>query len=709
MKLKKGFFKMCHKYPYSCDADISVKTAVIRSELEKYKSEGYDGIVTNAAFDGGYILDPENMLLLKEAVKFCKEIGLRVWIYDEKYYPSGAAGTLTLKAVPEAEAKALAAVYKVLKPGERTFIPLPRGHIEALAAFGFFFEGNALTEKELAQTPVRITEKENGFEFYNGSEKNLLCLAFFTKPAFEGTHCQHNAAAVRRYIDIADPAAAKRFIDNTYRPYYDLLKEYFDDGTVEAFFFDEPSFMATYFNILKKPREITHLPDPSLPLWASVHWTRALPEKFEERFGYDLKNELFRLFVGGSPRDRKVRRDYYELLTLLAEENFFKPIASFCEEHSVFSSGHLLLEERITDHPRFEGNYFTLLRNQHIPGMDMLDSLPERVRAKAFTPLLLSSVSRLYADGDVMDEVSAHFQNKFGTKFTPKQLFNSLVMQYCLGANIFHSYYDLNVPSSPLLDKTGSGESVIAAFKRTVAQVGQEKEPEAVIHYPIEAINSVTTSPPDAARVFDSTLNESLLRYPIDRGEIGKEPPERLIADPCYDESKRIEKSADDCMNALLDRQIPPGFCDTGSVERLKNPGLFIIPAQDPPEELIENLRSLVDRGFEVIALTDGAKFRDRYEKVKDRITLLDGADKLGKYLDEKAIGFTEGETKGVVALSDGKKTLFVNSENAEKKILVKTKLFSLTDCFTLAKVGFENDGEKSLFTLEPYGVYIAE
>ena len=97
MKLKKGVFKMCHNFRYSDDTDFKTKVAVINEELSTIKHEGYDGIVTNAAFADGYLKNSENMMLLEETVRICDKIGLRVWIYDEKYYPSGAAGTMTLE------------------------------------------------------------------------------------------------------------------------------------------------------------------------------------------------------------------------------------------------------------------------------------------------------------------------------------------------------------------------------------------------------------------------------------------------------------------------------------------------------------------------------------------------------------------------------------------------------------------------------------
>ena len=65
----------------------------------------------------------------------------------------------------------------------------------------------------------------------------------------------------------------------------------------------------------------------------------------------------------------------------------FDNIGSFCEKRAVAFSGHLLLEDKIHDHIPFEGNFFNYLSRMHIPGMDMLDSVPEKIWEKAFTPV----------------------------------------------------------------------------------------------------------------------------------------------------------------------------------------------------------------------------------------------------------------------------------------------------------------------------------
>ncbi len=710
MILSKGIFKIMHAFPYSDDASYETKCEVIKSTLKDLKQKGYDGIVSNVDYTEGYLENQDNWKLMEEKARLCEELGIRLWIYDEKGYPSGAAGIYTLKQHPEIEAVALAAVYKVLKPGESEAITLPLGHLKSIGAFGFYFEGDFVTNEALCQEPIRVPYSEDGYVFENKTDKNLLCLAFFTKPAFEGTHSQHNAASERRYIDIGNSLSGKAFIENTYRPYNEKLKKYIKNGTIEAFFADESSYQAVYFNIKKKPRTTTHLINENIPLWAMVNWSNDLPESFSAKYGYNIEDNLPSLFLGNCEKDRQVRRDFYILLTELAQNHFFMPISDFCKENGTRFSGHILLEERITDHPRYQGNFFSLLKNMQVPGMDMLDSLPEKVWKKAVTPILASSVSRLYANGDVMDEVSAHFQNKFDIKVSEQQLFNSLVMQYSLGANIFTSYYD--EAKDAILKQIPTGETVLTATKRVINLIDQNRMPTVAVHYPIEDVMANTTSPVDIAKIFNSTLSEFNIPYPIDRDDLDKtDLPAPIIANDSYPISKQIEKSMEDCMFALLDKQIPFMFCDTQSVEILneKSPELFIVPAQTPSKELLEKITYLENSGCKIIVLTDNGKYTDYYSGISSNIAFINNATELTDLLYEKKLVKTAGETDGVAALWSDSKLLLVNSDNFEKEFVLEGTVASVTDCYLGESVSFKTDNGQTRLSLSPYGVFLVQ
>ena len=67
---------------------------------------GLGGIVCNVAF-GAYLRSEDNWRVLEQVLASCKQVGLRVWIYDEDGYPSGGAGGIVLDGHPELESLAL--------------------------------------------------------------------------------------------------------------------------------------------------------------------------------------------------------------------------------------------------------------------------------------------------------------------------------------------------------------------------------------------------------------------------------------------------------------------------------------------------------------------------------------------------------------------------------------------------------------------------
>jgi len=75
--------------------------------MEQLKELGLGGIVCNVSFDK-YLVSEAHWQTLVKAVEACKQVGLRVWLYDELGYPSGAAGGLVLDKMPQGEALALA-------------------------------------------------------------------------------------------------------------------------------------------------------------------------------------------------------------------------------------------------------------------------------------------------------------------------------------------------------------------------------------------------------------------------------------------------------------------------------------------------------------------------------------------------------------------------------------------------------------------------
>ena len=153
----------------------------IRDKVLGLLKAGLGGLVANVNFQN-YLRDDKAWDVLQRGVMIAHEEGLRVWIYDEEGYPSGAAGGLVLEQAPSAEAQGL----------------------------------------------IRVVDAAGGIRY------EVVTL-------YEATHATENFYKKRHYINVLDPAAVAKFLEVTHDRYARVLKPI--DRYVEAFFTDEPSLI----------------------------------------------------------------------------------------------------------------------------------------------------------------------------------------------------------------------------------------------------------------------------------------------------------------------------------------------------------------------------------------------------------------------------------------------------------------------------------
>ena len=346
----------------------------MRLGFQSLLDAGVSGLVTTVSLEK-YLEDEMAWDVLKRGVQLAHSMGLRVWIYDEKGYPSGTAGGLVLAKMPNGEAEGLI----------RTFDNSGRPRYEV-------------------------------------------------RKLFEGTHATANFSERRHYINILDRGAVAKFIEVTHERYERALHPI--DEYVEAFFTDEPSLISTYVPAgLDYPR--------TLP------WHRDLPKVFQERKGYDLTHHWESLFVDTGDIDRKIRCDFYEVIADLCAEMYFGQLQTWCKNHHVASSEHLLGEETLVWQTDFDGDPFTCYRKFDIPGIDMILSNPERImqdREPFFlVPKVVGSAARLQGKRRVMCEISDFFGLMGEHHATLPQMKSTAGILMSLGVTDFVSMYTISL------------------------------------------------------------------------------------------------------------------------------------------------------------------------------------------------------------------------------------------------------------------------
>ncbi len=165
------------------------------------------------------------------------------------------------------------------------------------------------------------------------------------------------------FLDMFSESAVDFYIKVCYE---DMWSEFAPEfgKTVESIWIDEPSYPAA------------HLPYP-----------RDIEEKFLDRYGYRLSDNIDALFIDREGYE-KVRYDYRRLLTDMLEETFFKKISNWCSLHGIFMSGHLLFEETMESQISRAAATMPFYKYLTLPGIDVLCAQQNwtRGRIKPYSP-----------------------------------------------------------------------------------------------------------------------------------------------------------------------------------------------------------------------------------------------------------------------------------------------------------------------------------
>ena len=202
---------------------------------------GTGGIVTNVGFKD-YLVSPRQWEILRYGLQKADELGLVLWWYDEKGYPSGSAGGLVTRAHPEYVALGLAC-YTIEVEGPATVeFPLPPS-CRAFVWAGAMRDPATATGAQVTDLSAHIDDW--GTLRWDAPAGAWTVLYLAERVMYEGTHSTSNVCEFKHYINALQPEAVREFLRLTHEQYYrevppDLWKKFV------AVFTDEPSLMTTY-------------------------------------------------------------------------------------------------------------------------------------------------------------------------------------------------------------------------------------------------------------------------------------------------------------------------------------------------------------------------------------------------------------------------------------------------------------------------------
>ncbi len=309
------------------------KDEIIRQIHQMYK-QGIGGFYMHPR--GGLMdeyLGEDFMKAISVAVKEAESLGMKAWLYDEDRFPSGSAGGMVVQDNPVYGAKAL------------EMLEIPHSQIDEIDSKLKVFlprrSGENISYEDITNIPKEDVVKEN-----------TLVLVFRIVFMDKLGRCNN-----KPYTDLCYKDAVDRFIEITHEKYKKDLKEHFGN-TIPGIFTDEPNFNV---NTAGK----NYLP-----------WTYQFEEYFRDKKGYCIIDHLPELFFRIN-NYKKIRFDYWDVMTRLFNEFFVQNIYQWCERNNLNLTGHYW--EHAFPNPTHSGSVMPHYEFMQYPGIDMLFNTEDEI------------------------------------------------------------------------------------------------------------------------------------------------------------------------------------------------------------------------------------------------------------------------------------------------------------------------------------------
>ncbi len=332
-------------------------------QIRIFKEMGLGGfhMHVRTGMDTPYLTE-EFMDFIRFCVQAAKDEEMLAWLYDEDRWPSGTAGGSVTKGRPENARKSLLMTTVPYAPDRpnRAKKPEPgRGQEsmrqdngDLLAVYDI-----CLNEDGTLNSARRIAEEEEaqGVKWYAYMEYAAA------DPWFNN----------QAYVDTLRHEAIDEFIKNTHEVYYRGVGQDFG-GVIPAIFTDEPQFTPKSTLSFAGEQKDVFLP-----------WTCALPELYQARYQEDLFDHIPEL-LWEMPEGKlsPTRWQFQNLLTDLFVETYCRKIGSWCDEHGISLTGHVMGEPTLESQTQAVGDAMRCYRSFGIPGIDMLCDFHEYTTAK---------------------------------------------------------------------------------------------------------------------------------------------------------------------------------------------------------------------------------------------------------------------------------------------------------------------------------------
>lgn len=349
--------------------------AVLRTEMKKIAECGIGAVCVEARPHDEFCREGwwhDMDIILDEA----KKRDMKVWILDDKHFPTGYANGLIEEKYPERKklyiTNSKANVYGY--PNRLLTLNIRR---MLKPAIGFWEIEDAMKNMEeraknklLTVIAVKAAEgKMLHEEVIDLTDTVKDDFAHFSLP--EGMWTVYVIFKTRTdggndtYINLIDAESAYTQIEGVYEAHYARYADEFGK-TIAGFFSDE-----TQFGNITEVCYDAALGKKNMPL----PWSDELESMLKEKYGDTYMQYLPFLFQESEEKEmqNQIRYDYMDCVSRLYKKNFSDTVGQWCEEHGVEYIGHVV-EDNGTHSRLGMGavHFFRAMSGQHMAGIDCI-------------------------------------------------------------------------------------------------------------------------------------------------------------------------------------------------------------------------------------------------------------------------------------------------------------------------------------------------
>ena len=283
--------------------------------------------------------------------------GLRLWILDDKKFPTGYANGGFEKHPEKSKLYLGERHMDIMGPCRNSAVLVENFIPSAGRLLGILAvpkpDGQTLAIK--GSGILNLTDTmENGFVYFDLPEGAYRLFILFTTKTGGGRD---------HYMNLIDSSSVKVLLDEVYEKHYARYSKYFGN-VIAGFFSDEPELG----NVKGYPFDnMLGQKDIRLP------WSDELERKLTETWKEEFLTNLPALWYDSEEKTAKVRTEYMDAMTHLVHTCFSNQIGSWCQVHGVEYIGHIIEDDNA--HARMGcsiGHYFREMEGQHMAGIDVV-------------------------------------------------------------------------------------------------------------------------------------------------------------------------------------------------------------------------------------------------------------------------------------------------------------------------------------------------